>query len=50
MDYRREELLAAVLARLLEGAGHVAIGAGSPIPGTAALLCRALSGGAIYWV
>ena len=46
MDYRREELLAAVLARLLAGAGHVAVGATSPIPGTAALLCRALSGGA----
>ena len=46
MGYRREELLAAVLARLLEGAGHIAVGASSPIPGTAALLTRALAGGA----
>lgn len=42
--YRAEELLIAVLARLLDGARHVAVGALSPIPGTAALLARALSG------
>lgn len=35
----------AVLARKLEGAGHVAVGALSPYPGAAALLARALSGG-----
>ncbi|MCP5372680.1 MAG: CoA synthetase [Hyphomicrobiales bacterium] len=41
-----QELLIAVVARLLEGCGHVAVGASSPIPGAAALLVRALSGGA----
>jgi glutaconate CoA-transferase, subunit B len=45
MDYRREELLICVIARLLEGVGHVAVGVSSPIPGSAALLQRALSGG-----
>ncbi len=35
-----------MLARLLEGAGHIAVGASSPIPGAAALLTRTLSGGA----
>jgi len=42
--WRREELLVCVLARLLEGVEHVAVGATSPIPGAAALLARALSG------
>jgi glutaconate CoA-transferase subunit B len=42
-----EELLIGTLARLLEGAGHVAVGALSPIPGAAALLARALSGDAM---
>ena len=46
MTVRREELLIAMLARLLEGAGHIAVGASSPIPGAAALLTRTLSGGA----
>ena len=46
MDYGHEELLIGVLARLLEGMGHVAVGASSPIPGSAALLARATSGGA----
>ena len=46
MDCRREELLIDVLARLLEGMGHIAVGAASPIPGSAALLARKLSGGA----
>ncbi len=41
-----QELLIAVIARLLEGCGHIAVGASSPIPGSAALLVRALSGGA----
>ena len=42
MDYRPEELLACVIARLLEklGARHAAIGASSPIPATAAFLRR----------
>ena len=39
-----EELLIAVIARLIEGARHVAVGNSSPIPGSAALLARALSG------
>lgn len=33
------------MARLLEGRRHVAVGANSPIPASAALLARALSGG-----
>jgi len=40
-----EEFLVAAIARLLEGAGHVAIGALSPIPGCAALLAREVGGG-----
>jgi len=44
--YCKEELLIAVIARLLDGVGHVAVGVSSPIPGSAALLQRALSGGA----
>ena len=38
--YAREELLACVIARLLPGARHAAIGASSPIPATAAFLFR----------
>ncbi len=41
MDCRREELLIAAIARLLEGCRNVAVGALSPIPGTAAMLARA---------
>lgn len=40
------EMLIAVIARLLTGCRHVAVGASSPIPGSAALLTRELSGGA----
>ena len=36
--YQREELLACVIARLLAGARHAAIGASSPIPATGAFL------------
>jgi len=36
--YAKEELLACVIARLLEGARHAAIGAASPIPASAAFL------------
>ena len=39
-DYKREELLACVIARLLEGRRHAAIGASSPIPATGAFLYR----------
>lgn len=37
------ELMACVMARLVAGLGHVAVGAVSPIPATAALLARALA-------
>ena len=42
MEYRKEELLACVVARLIErvGARHVAVGAASPIPATGAFLLR----------
>ncbi len=39
------EIMIGAIARLLEGLGHVAVGSSSPIPGSAALLARALSGG-----
>jgi glutaconate CoA-transferase subunit B len=39
---RPEELLIAVICRLLEGCRHIAVGVSSPIPGAAALLRRAL--------
>jgi glutaconate CoA-transferase, subunit B len=38
--FSRTELLIAVIARLLAGCRHVAVGASSPIPGSAALLAR----------
>lgn len=47
LGFTRQELLIATVARLLEGAGHVAVGASSPIPGAASLLARARSGGAM---
>jgi glutaconate CoA-transferase, subunit B len=37
---RQEELLACVIARLIAGARHVAVGAASPIPATAAFLLK----------
>jgi len=43
-EYRTEELLIAVICRLLEGCRHIAVGVSSPIPGSAALLRRALDG------
>ena len=39
---RPEELLIAVICRLLEDCRHIAVGVSSPIPGAAALLRRAL--------
>jgi glutaconate CoA-transferase subunit B len=42
---RPEELLIDVLAGMLDGLAHVAVGAASPIPGAAALLARERSGG-----
>ena len=44
LEYRTEELLIAVICRLLEGCRHIAVGVSSPIPGSAALLRRALDG------
>jgi glutaconate CoA-transferase subunit B len=44
-EYRPEELLIDVLAGMLDGLAHVAVGAASPIPGAAALLARERSGG-----
>jgi glutaconate CoA-transferase subunit B len=41
------ELLIAVIARLLGGCRHVAVGQASPIPGSGALLARRLSHGAL---
>lgn len=43
--WRLEELLIDRIAGLLEGSRHVAAGVSSPIPGSAALLARHLSGG-----
>ena len=42
-DSTPTERLIAVIARLLEGCRHVAVGSSSPIPGSAALLARELS-------
>jgi glutaconate CoA-transferase subunit B len=42
VTYRPEELLIAVICRLLEGCRHIAVGVSSPIPAAAALLRRAL--------
>ena len=44
-SFTKTELLIAVIARLLSGTRHVAVGAASPIPGSAALLARLLSEG-----
>ena len=40
------EIMIGAIARMLAGLGHIAVGASSPIPGSAALLTRALSKGA----
>ena len=45
---RPEELLIDVLAGMLDGLAHVAVGAASPIPGAAALLARERSGGRLH--
>ena len=44
-SYAPEELLACTIARLIDDAAHVAVGAASPIPATACMLLRARSGG-----
>jgi len=38
--YEREELLACIVARLIGGSRHVAVGAASPIPAAGALLAK----------
>jgi glutaconate CoA-transferase subunit B len=43
-DFRPEELLADVIARLIGDCRHVAVGNASPIPATAALLARERNG------
>ncbi len=43
-DFRPEELLADVIARLIGDVRHVAVGNASPIPATAALLAREQNG------
>lgn len=45
--HRLEELLIVTIATMLDGLGHVAVGAASPVPGAAALLARARSQGSL---
>ncbi len=45
--FQPEELLISIIADMLDGLGHVAVGASSPIPGGAALLARARSNGGL---
>ena len=45
-EFSATELLICTIAELLRGVRHVAVGAASPIPGSAALLARAQSSGA----
>ncbi len=45
MEYRPEELLICVIARLLDGIENIAVGVSSPIPAAAALLQNELTGG-----
>lgn len=42
---RAEEIMICAITRMLVGLSHVAVGAASPIPGSAALLARHLAGG-----
>ena len=44
---RPEEVLIHAISRMLEGLGHVAVGAASPIPGAAAFLAQQRSGGTL---
>ena len=41
--HTKKELLISEIAKMLDGLGHIAVGASSPIPGAAALLVRARS-------
>ncbi len=47
-DFRDEELLADAICRLIGEVRHIAVGAASPIPATAALLAREKGGGKPY--
>ncbi len=47
MSASKTEILIGAIARLLEGSRSVVIGNQSPIPGSAALVARALAGGAL---
>ena len=47
MSATKTEILIATIARLLEGCRSVVIGNQSPIPGSAALVARELSDGAL---
>ena len=40
-----EEILINAISKNLDGLGHIAVGASSPIPGAAALLARTRSSG-----
>ena len=44
-EFRLEEVLISAIATMLDGLGHVAAGASSPIPGAAALLAQSRSAG-----
>jgi len=46
-EFSRTELLITVIARLLRGCRHVAVGASSPIPGAGSLLARTQSRGSM---
>jgi glutaconate CoA-transferase, subunit B len=46
-EFTTTELLVCVIAEMLRGVRHVAVGAASPIPGSGALLARAQSQGAM---
>src|SRR6202161_3574032 len=48
VEFRDEELLADVICQLIGDVRHVAVGASSPIPATAALLAREKGGGGPY--
>ncbi len=43
METREEEVLIGVIHRLIQGTGHIAVGANSPIPAAAAFLAQALA-------
>ena len=44
-EFRLEEVLIGAIANMLDGLGHVAVGASSPIPGSAALLAQSRNAG-----